>query len=41
MPMKTVISSEYEALFRQHFRLAVLYAERILGSVLEAEDEVQ
>lgn len=41
MPMKTVISSEYEALFRQHFRLAVLYAERILGSVHEAEDVVQ
>ena len=24
--MKTVITSEYEALFRQHFRLATLYA---------------
>lgn len=39
--MKTVITSEYEALFRQHFRLAVLYAERIVGSAPEAEDIVQ
>ena len=40
-PMKTVITSEYETLFRQHFRLATLYAERIVGSVHEAEDIVQ
>ena len=39
--MKTVITSEYEALFRQHFRLATLYAERIVGSAHEAEDIVQ
>ena len=39
--MKTVITSEYETLFRQHFRLAVLYAERIVGSAHEAEDIVQ
>ena len=39
--MKTVITSEYETLFRQHFRLATLYAERIVGSVHEAEDIVQ
>ena len=40
-PMKTVITSEYEALFQAHFRLAVLYAERIVGSAHEAEDIVQ
>ena len=39
--MKTVITSEYETLFRQHFRLATLYAERIVGSAHEAEDIVQ
>lgn len=39
--MKTAITSEYEALFRQHFRLATLYAERIVGSAHEAEDIVQ
>lgn len=39
--MKTVITSEYETLFRQHFRLATLYTERIVGSVHEAEDIVQ
>ena len=39
--MKTVITCEYEALFRQHFRLATLYAERIVGSAHEAEDIVQ
>ena len=39
--MKTVITSEYEALFHQHFRLATLYAERIVGSAHEAEDIVQ
>lgn len=39
--MKTVITSEYETLFRRHFRLAVLYAERIVGSSHEAEDIVQ
>ena len=39
--MKTVITSEYEALFRQHFRLATLYAERTVGSAHEAEDIVQ
>ena len=39
--MKTVITSEYESLFRQHFRLATLYAERIVGSAHEAEDIVQ
>ena len=39
--MKTVITSEYEALFRQHFRLATLYAERIVGSAHEAADIVQ
>ena len=39
--MKTVITSEYEALFRQHFRLATLYAERIVGSAHEAEVIVQ
>ena len=39
--MKTVITSEYEVLFRQHFRLATLYAERIVGSAHEAEDIVQ
>lgn len=39
--MKTVITSEYETLFRQHFRLAALYAERIVGSAPEAEDIVQ
>lgn len=38
--MKTAITSEYEALFRQHFRLATLYAERIVGSAHEAEDIV-
>lgn len=38
---ETVITSEYEALFRQHFRLATLYAERIVGSAHEAEDIVQ
>lgn len=39
--MKTVITSEYETLFRRHFRLATLYAERIVGSAHEAEDIVQ
>lgn len=39
--MKTVITSEYETLFRRHFRLAALYAERIVGSAPEAEDIVQ
>ena len=39
--MKTVITSEYETLFRKHFRLATLYAERIVGSAHEAEDIVQ
>lgn len=39
--MKTVITSEYETLFRRHFRLAALYAERIVGSSHEAEDIVQ
>lgn len=39
--MKTVITSEYESLFRRHFKLAVLYAERIVGSTHEAEDLVQ
>ena len=39
--MKTGITSEYETLFRQHFRLATLYAERIVGSAHEAEDIVQ
>lgn len=39
--MKTVITSEYETLFRRHFRLAALYAERIVGSAHEAEDIVQ
>lgn len=32
---------KYEELFRRHFRLLVLYAERIVGSSIEAEDVVQ
>ncbi len=39
--MKTRITPAYEKLFQQHFRPAVLYAERLLGSVPEAEDLVQ
>ncbi len=39
--MRVAITSEYETLFRQHFRLAVLYAEQIIGSAHEAEDIVQ